>query len=284
MKMENEFSGKILYYYCPLDAFVSIIKNKQLWLSCVEDTNDKLELDYASHLVRQFAKKIGKENPELQQKCNDLIAAYKKDDWYDSPYIACFSGKGHNLSQWRLYADDAKGMAIGFSGDKLQEKLEINIGEYESILKAGYRGYKVKYANKKYKDQLYENIKDKLTKKGMICMDNLDRRLLTEELCLKDEVFKFEDEYRILYYPKLSKRDESGTALEISKDMLSTKKIDFRIRDGKLVSYFKMPIDGCIESVRLGPKCDCSKSVIQKFLTACGFADVLVKKDSAPYR
>jgi len=73
--------------------------------------NDSYETNWIIHLI----------NEELSKRNNDfndedikyLDRSFSSNRLY--PYISCFSLDSDSLSQWRAYADDGKGVAIGFN-------------------------------------------------------------------------------------------------------------------------------------------------------------------------
>ena len=56
-------------------------------------------------------------------------------------YICCFSGDGDLLSQWRAYADDGRGISVGFKKSQIKDFLKelevetINIGNKGEVRK-----------------------------------------------------------------------------------------------------------------------------------------------------
>lgn len=88
--------------------------------------------------IRHIADKLSVENPELAPKCQEVKDMFQDERWYDKPYIVCFSVSRDNLNQWRLYADDARGVAIGFSVSALAKRHHITSNA--SILRPGSRG------------------------------------------------------------------------------------------------------------------------------------------------
>ena len=52
---------KIIYHYCSVDAFLSIIKNQELWASDIFKMNDSSEEKYLEDLLRFYLKRIHKE-------------------------------------------------------------------------------------------------------------------------------------------------------------------------------------------------------------------------------
>jgi hypothetical protein len=49
---------KIIYHYCSVDAFLSIIKNQELWASDIFKMNDSLEEKCLEDLLRFYLKRI----------------------------------------------------------------------------------------------------------------------------------------------------------------------------------------------------------------------------------
>ena len=49
---------QILYHYCGLEAFLSIIKNSTLWLSDIRKSNDYLECVYCRDKMEQIREEL----------------------------------------------------------------------------------------------------------------------------------------------------------------------------------------------------------------------------------
>lgn len=116
--MKKEKSD-IVYHYCSLQGFLGIIQNASLWMSDISKLNDGLEYIYGRNKVKDRIE---------QEIAADAMHAWKNgyevyNDLPDSivTYVLCFSEKEDCLSQWRGYADDGKGMAIGFHKKVLEQ-------------------------------------------------------------------------------------------------------------------------------------------------------------------
>lgn len=276
-----KFDVKNLYHYCSLDSFMSIVKNKELWLSRVDYTNDKYEMRYVNKRMRDIATELAGSGKISEEQKEDILLLYRDDDWYDKPFIGCFSKNGDNLNQWRLYADDAKGVSIGFSSSYLIAHNKIV--DTLSILQEGYIGYQVKY----FDDAMEESIKNELeerakTNKVDISIDDILH--FKQNDYVKSNDFAYEEEYRILYQPKQKLADKSKMKFRACKELYKQTRFDYRVRDGKIVPYWEMPIDGCISEVVIGAKCNANPTDLQWFLYKYGFEAVDVKKSEAPYQ
>lgn len=110
----------MIYHYTSLDNFLKIIESKQLYLFNAFNMNDNLEVNWINHLIDEEFKKF--QEPELFTKTIEL---YNLNN--TTPYLCCFSYDGDLLSQWRAYADDGCGIAIGFDETKLDVGRRISV-------------------------------------------------------------------------------------------------------------------------------------------------------------
>lgn len=120
-KKKRRNNSSILYHYTNLHSLKAIIENQSLLCSNSAYLNDKKEYLYGLELFLNEIndKKKLAEEQELQiieNIENELIN--KK---ISNHFVTCFSLDGDLLSQWRAYADDGKGIAIGFDRKKLIE-------------------------------------------------------------------------------------------------------------------------------------------------------------------
>lgn len=123
------------YYYCSLDTFLNIVKNRQIYLYDPLKMNDSSEIIW--HIER--LKKEKENHNDFESMCDimevitgfeftfDELISTLKSKGQNSIYISCFSKDSDILSQWRAYADDGKGVCIGFDLDKLAQKDNILI-------------------------------------------------------------------------------------------------------------------------------------------------------------
>jgi hypothetical protein len=86
--------------------------------------NDKLETTWIIHLINEEISKRKEILKEENIKMLDI--SFTLNRLY--PYISCFSENGDSLSQWRAYANDGKGVAIGFNPEKfgIVNKIPVN--------------------------------------------------------------------------------------------------------------------------------------------------------------
>lgn len=102
---------EILYHYCSTATFHSIVDTRSVRLSSLSLSNDTLEGKLVANAVAQLAKR-----DDLSQATSLRLQDYL--NFFEKIFDGlgfCLSEDGDVLSQWRGYAADATGVAIGFS-------------------------------------------------------------------------------------------------------------------------------------------------------------------------
>lgn len=112
-----------LYHYTDLYGLKGIIENQSFFSSNSAYLNDKEEFYYGVKLFKdalsEYVKNDSNERDIIEEVSNELN---NRSESYH--YVTCFSLEGDLLSQWRAYANDGKGIAIGFNLKKLIEAFE----------------------------------------------------------------------------------------------------------------------------------------------------------------
>jgi hypothetical protein len=276
MKKANIDLPSLLYHYCSNEAFCAIVSNSSIHLSSMSLSNDSMEGKRVERLVRA----LGEHKAAAQLVCDKL------DCWGDriDGLAFCLSTEEDLLSQWRGYADDARGVSIGFSSAYL-----FRLSEEES------RGSKIKFSvrNVEYDaDKQKEHLKPLL---GTLEMASADLKAASADPCtdvrefeakenkalndvlinmylFKGAAFKEEREWRMLGYIDL----EDPSACDFRSDR--TQIIPFK--------EFKLKPLGLprIEHIVLGPKNTTPIKVVQGFMKKHGFQNVVVRRAQASYR
>lgn len=113
------------FHYTNLLGLKAIVENQSFFASNSAFLNDKEEFYFG---IKLFCETIG--DLEIEKEfvaCESLFKSVKSllNLKKSNRYVTCFSLDGDLLSQWRAYADDGKGIAIGFDPKKLSEAFEI---------------------------------------------------------------------------------------------------------------------------------------------------------------
>lgn len=323
---------KNIYHYCSLETFISILEKKELWISDVLKTNDSSEEKHLEILLHTYLEKIkekqlnnkeyleyledkqdnkwrkvNKESRKLHLLflkinklliMNNILRYYGKDV---EKYICCFSENGDLLSQWRGYADDGRGISLGFYTEKMEELLKeyknfsLEKVRYISEEKVGKKVIENISQNfpvldiiendeelneiiedsLKYDDELRSLIDlsfiscsfiNKLFIKYFKDQNNLlrDYSLVRIEkfLKIKSSYFSEENEVRIMYIHKINEENEK----------ILSKKLEFRISKGKndLIKYKRILLEAniinLISHIIIGPKNNININELRMFL------------------
>lgn len=250
------------YYYCSLDTFLNILKNKEIYLSDPLKMNDSLEISwYLSRLNDNKGKDTEsiiermKMRSGLDFSFSDLLNNLKTKG-QRSIYISCFSEEPDLLSQWRAYADDGKGVSIGFDLDKLGKPSNFLV---EKII----------YTNDIVENERETDVECVADTIGtVICENNIsDKReqidvFLHELIPLlakyKNPAFKEEKEVRLIYCDDMKFEkiiDQYGAFQEKWEERQLAH--DFRtIRNSDITEFVRLKFDPeCVVKIYIGPKC-----------------------------
>lgn len=266
------------YYYCSLNTFLNIVRNKQIYLSDPLKMNDNLEIKW--YLDRLNNEKIAfdeKENSEVES-IFDAMGVQSLIDFsfeklveilnlkgQNSVYITCFSKEPDILSQWRAYAEDEKGVSIGFNLEKLSEADNLLVRE-------------VIYTN----DVVYGDIESDVE-----CVADTIRIVIEEQKIISEEeqieVFLHELIPELVKYKNPAFSEEKEVRLVYCDDMKFEKIVDdhgafpekwkakelmhdFRvIGSDNIPEFVKLDFNpDAIEEICIGPKCILSKNDIKK--------------------
>ncbi|APW66448.1 hypothetical protein LPB137_11580 [Poseidonibacter parvus] len=270
--------GNIIYHYCNVESFKAIIEDKILWLSSVYNLNDYKEIHWIKDkLAKKLQNSITKNNFSIYKAFEEL---YFKQ--LPNVYIGSFSKGSDLLSQWRAYANDGFGVAIGFNEDyfknnKLIHPSEVLYDEIEQektidliLQPLDDLDAKVDINSQHFKETC-SNI--------IIEINNLSARS-------KNELFKEEQEVRLIHNPIII--DDKENEKYIFKDNISDMK--FRSVCGNLIPYFELDINentknmNSIVEIIKGPKNKFIDEEVKIFLSQNGFYNVDIKNSKSSYR
>ena len=314
----DERVPRVLYHYCSLSTFKSILDNKSIWLSDIRRSNDSLELqwimgqcqdyilrawvDYVRAVQNQRgAGIITSDHFEQFDKLYNLAKAYDADDDTKN-WVFCLSEKSDDLGQWRGYADDGKGISIGFNSAVLKR---INhIGDTIRTTSVDFKFSQVHYSQKEIKAFF-----DNTVGLSKITVDsapddviNYIKRAVGLSYIVsplyKSDKFKDEKEWRIVYSMYLGDMETGQipgipNKKNILADTLTLEKYAFAQKGNMLVSHLELglpQLKRAIHSITIGPKSDVTLTDVKLYLISLGlldnFADssIVVQRSTISYR
>lgn len=305
----------IVYHYCSLAVFEKIITRKAIRLSDISKSNDSMEISWiARYIVDIFDKEFQKEAEKtkyFRMWCEkedffDLLKRYTNEffaedhGWY-SFFVSCFSKDGDLLSQWRGYADDAKGVSIGFDSEILkkigepmpndpisspslffQEVIYSQNQQKEYIKKKAKQLINdLKHIAKNCDDLSESNIKGSILRSYNLCFLSLFQL----SIFMKNPFFREEKEFRLCRCAMLDYKSKQSDIY--IRDGLRLSDFGFAYRKDDIVPYIDLLFGNCsyslVKEVILGPRCNIRENDIKTFLMQNGIS-CDVKKSVGTYR
>lgn len=316
---------RIVYHYCSIETFFAIITNRCLRLSDLNKTNDYMEKKWTLKLIdsvlmeclNEYKIDVDIKEPYwYEDGINSHLEYFKKTmgeflNESNPVLITCFSKEKDLLSQWRAYAEDGTGIAIGFDLDILEKlctsKLAITIDDvsYNQAEQKSIIDYAIKCSIEYMMDGVIgnDNISEDIVKEYFdeefetLCEVLPD--YLEESSCfIKNPAFKEEKEVRIVYQPKLSIAEYLDDSYKIECFSQSKRTKNFIIRPvkfnanrNKIVAYSDLDFSyyikkGLITEIVIGAKSNISEADITYLLLANGYSinELKINKSEATYR
>lgn len=285
-----------LFHYCSTEAAFNILKTRSLRLCDISKSNDSAELilfypelfdalrrAYASvpfeFTYRERTGECGLNR--LVDDCEDLVK-WELNEGSLTNYVFSMSEHGDMLSQWRGYANDSKGVSLGFDFDALKEFAEgselFSFAKVQYIFRSDAEKLVSDYAGRMLEE--FRQTCDRLHRRfAGIASADMDQlmlfhahacvtRTITESLRYKLNGFSEEREWRLFMTDSAFKvLENSFSGLEKfapeDADIARQRRVeavhehlDFFASDDDIVSYYTIPFENfpgqVLRTIRLG--------------------------------
>jgi hypothetical protein len=273
-----------LYHYCSVQAFLGILQSKMVWLSDASKMNDSHESVWADKVVDRVLDERRLLMSEVDRR--NFISGYRLNrPW---PFLFCLSSEPDILSQWRAYANDGTGVAIGFANSIFPRQKHYPGTNFASAYNTAL--WPVVYELEAQQITV-NSLFDRASISPGICVAEGGKPeyqllgSLMAGLCplLKNPAFQEEKEYRLVHTPRLM-TDENNKHSLIGTDYT----IKQRIAREQMITYFEYPLPkalvGVISDVWIGPRSRLTKNDVELSLAINGYGNASVKFSSATYR
>lgn len=278
-------TNPIIYHYCSTESFLAITQNKCLRLSDINTMNDFSESHWGyDRFVEAVNTDLEKYDREYFDDLDEVISGMQL---HLLPALSCFSFDGDVLSQWRAYADDGAGIALGLDSDlignlavqcsKVVYDQPEQVEQFRHIMAILYPMWQAGKTTPEAKKEFLDFATVEASKTWI----------------MKNPAFIEEQEVRIVraLLPEekngqWSLKDAGGEG----EDKVSSEPLDvkFRARGSGVVSYVDVPISGLgnelVKEIVIGPRSVNSGSEISMALSACGFRGFTIRTSKATYR
>lgn len=293
---------KIVYHYTSSDAFVSILKSKQVRFTDVRYMNDKSEGKFIVKLLVEFVEKHYNDYPIFCNAINELLKGNNFEDLkkmkeenikytdisglkYTAQrhFLFCLSTGSDLLNMWNYYVhnDTYQGYNIGFNPVSFLKSFDVDIKDNRMNSFSVNYG-KIIYDYKKQEDEIIHfaaELEDSINKGNKALgylMIEIRNYIETQGYFYKSKDFKAENEFRVM----ITIVDERVPTQESDAQKYSgihNKKIceNVCIKNGLIVPYLSVefPVDA-IKRVTMSPitEAEIAKSGIKELFRICGIS------------
>jgi hypothetical protein len=253
----------VIYHYTNDLGLRGILETGIFWLTDIFNLNDPSELRYGfSHAINALNDMAATGPPESKFFA-EQFEAFDKEIQNSARYFVCsFSSCGDDLGQWRAYADNGRGYALGFDA-KVIEDAFITEGKTRNLDNATfpviYDGRRLAEIRRQLIERMFhlislphgqnlggDTLKQYLAKLSVL----LTHHALYSALYFKHEAYSNEKEYRFLQI--LPWTDASPP------------EVKFRSRSYSLVRYrefdWRTLASKALKEIKIGPAADKEKA------------------------
>jgi hypothetical protein len=284
-----------LYHYCSNAAFLSILLTREIWASEFSLSNDPMEGKWIREVFAQYC-----DERQLEAHYKARLLEYLDVVIQNSGAAGfCMSEEGDLLSQWRAYADNGAGVAIGFSKEYLEllgtTKRDRNDSFNASLTQVQYDIIEQKKLIAEYADEILKLASQGVLQSPSLLMisdaDEQERKTKLGQLMLrfiffvfhlfamKNPGFKEEREWRVISYIfRSGKEDQRG-------DLRS---MEFRSLVDRIIPFRRIPLEDlgqqAINEIVVGPRNITHDYIFGEILEKYTFTNVAVRRSIVSYR
>lgn len=287
-RLEQTPEPQIIYHYTTDLGLRGILTSGKLWLTDIFSLNDPSELKHGYSLaVSALEERVSLEPREVKVFADGFKSALdwgiKKSAYY---FACCLSHEGDELGQWRAYAGDGRGYALGFEATSLEKEFL----QAAKTRVSGGEGFSVNY-NESILIDIHRNIVEKIIPLTQISRGrNLSHQAFIEYWRELLKVFSVHVLHASLYFKHrayLNEREYRFLELHVGNKLPDVK---FRAREYELIKYrefdWKSANKGILKKIVIGPAADCDKAraFVDQCLRDCNLIGVDVIPSDIPYR
>jgi hypothetical protein len=282
-----------LYHYTDKVGLQGIITNQEVWFTDHWHVNDPTEIKFGIEIASKILREIGDDNPRIRLFCEAVLDLFSHKNLSNTFgfFIGSFTRERDDLGQWRAYARDGRGYALGLAPSLFGIEDMPDAQPHEKTFVApvlyGEDGARRRHmpAIAKAAQLVLEAVEHGADlmqdiNVGLPFFDKMGKALMASELILncltvKDEGYKSENEVRLFTL---------GQVKDLAPHLCE------RTRNGEKVSYIKSRLKvqtpGGIAEIIVGPAAppdaeDFARSLLAPFHNDPG---KIIRRSRIPYR
>jgi hypothetical protein len=278
----------MVYHYTDDRGLRGILESGRLWLTDVFNLNDPSELRHGfSHAVTALNARAADGLPEAQTFAR-IFAAFESEGGIRESahfFVCSMSSTGDDLGQWRAYADNGRGFALGFQMPALEVAFIQTLPQNNSTFRVVYDDARLADLHRRLVDLAFPLIsfprgRNLNSESIRLYMTELSVRLtlhaLRAALFFKHEGYRNEQEYRFLEVHRAGSAPPPDV-LTRSGPYGLVRYREFHWRDGAPNS---------LRQIVLGPAADPGRApqFVQDCLRSFDLPGVEIVRSEIPYR
>jgi hypothetical protein len=299
--------GELIYHYCSAETLLAILQTGTLRLADVSEMNDALEREWGLGLLEEaIAARNGNVPPVVLQTIQLAMASARVESMC---LASCFSTKGDLLSQWRAYATNGAGFAIGLDPYALKGlpvtllkvcyNREKQIESVEDGLDAVLELYSELWASAAISpgedpsSVAPSPTAGELTPGQHLRLEGFVRAaqfLAYDLVAFKSEAFEEESEVRVVHFAHVDSSNDHRVSLVSNGapeawPMGKEPELGFTMRNSVPICNVDIPIpSAAIKEIVIGPRATVSQAAMKRFLSTLGYSNTETSRSSASYR
>ncbi len=276
-----------LYHYTGMSGMLGIIATEHMWFTSIFHLNDPSELGYGLGIALDLLKEeADRGTPSVEAFCKWMShVLVKAGGEIFGFFVASFSRKDNDLGQWRAYADNGRGVAVGLAPSLFE------VVPDESSLKVTEKTIvaRVIYDPKRHEQNLREAIGcaiEGIARGEQSATSEAEREEFGKAMAIELAVPIFT--YSITCkHPAYEQEQETRLLLVNDLHRLGPF-IETRTRGSALVPYIQSPLPvrkpGALTKIMIGPAADeLADDAIRAFFRRQGLPLDILDKSDIPY-
>ncbi len=264
----------VVYHYTGSAGLIGLIEKGKVWMTKVEYLNDPIEESYGRKIVASVA--LEEAEKEADARITKFLRSVAKNiaegalTYATDYYLASFSASSDDLTQWRAYGKDGWGYAVG-----------IRVGENgisdEHIIPVIYREQAQRDITRKCLQLAADAIREGGVTPAILthAYEELSAALLELIICMKQEAYAHEKEWRIVFV-----RRKEKVHFREGRNQTVIPYIPIKLAGGK-GELSRIPV----KRILLGPQRDAEHESVRLLLAMNGHPkDVKIEKSGIRYR
>lgn len=241
-----------MYHYTPIASTSGILRenNIHLWATYYENLNDPLEFQWAKqHIFKEISKSSQKQPTVF-------------------PYIISFCQEADDLTMWRLFADNGRGILLEFNDSSIKNAATQSTN--------AERFQKCFYADENSLDNI---IKRTLEEYNTVYKEESDTD--KQKLCAFIKHKSYEVEKEIRYCSFNFTNEQFKNAETWKKNQENEKGVMYRLRGNELVKYKEILFPkNALKSITIGYGLNYNKTKkhLEKILQANNYLNIKIQK------